>query len=359
MPGTANGWSVVPAPITDTPRGRERVLATPLAGGGRLLVSDDLERIGDVSESVLQAFGWTLALVLLFGVAGGLLLSRGLMARIDGIGRTAEAIIDGDLTRRAPVGRDDELGHLARTINRMLDRIEALMDSLKQVSNDIAHDLRTPLTRVRQRLESALTPADEAARTAAIEQAIAESDGLMATFEALLRISQVEAGARRSGFRKVDLGEVARTVVDAYAPSAEDQGAQLSLEGEGLEGEGRGGGAQIDGDRDLLVQMLANLIENALAHAGLAPAIQVRLWREGAAVQLAVRDDGPGVPRAARDRVLERFYRLENSRTTPGNGLGLSLVRAVTRLHGGALWLEDAAEGPVPGLCVRMSFPAG
>ncbi len=258
----------------------------------------------------------------------------------------AEAIIGGDMGRRIPVrGSDDDLDRLSATFNRMLDRIGMLMDSLRQVSSDIAHDLRTPLTRLRQRLEATRTLAAGDAR-AEIEGALGDVDAILDTFAALLRIAQIEGGARRAAFRPVDLTAVARTVVEAFAPSAEDTGQSLTLEPSGE--------LIIDGDRELLTQMLANLVENALRHAGVTARAVVATRSSGIDVVVVVRDDGPGVPEVERGRIFDRFYRLEHSRSTPGSGLGLALVAAIARLHDASLELDDAR----PGLEVRVRFRA-
>jgi signal transduction histidine kinase len=271
-------------------------------------------------------------------------LSRDVHRRLAAISGTAEAIIDGDLSRRVPVrGSSDDLDRLAETINRMLDRITTLMESLRQVSNDVAHDLRTPLTRLRQRLEAGL--AREAERGEAIEGALGDLDTILETFAALLRIAQVEGGARRAAFRATDLAQLAGTVVDAFAPSAEDARQTLRLEGEPA--------LTIDGDPELLTQMLVNLVENALRHAGEGAAIRVGVGRIQGAPVLWVADDGPGVPAAEREKLFDRFYRLEHSRSAPGSGLGLALVAAVARLHGAEVRLYDAQ----PGLEARVSFP--
>ena len=285
--------------------------------------------------------------VVVLGIAGGYGLSYGMHRRLAAMTGAAEAIIDGDLDRRIPVrGSDDDLDRLSVTFNRMLDRIGTLMDSLRQVSNDIAHDLRTPLTRLRQRLEASRTLMPLEARAEAVEGALSDVDAILDTFAALLRIAQIEGGARRAAFRPVDLSAVARTVVEAFAPSAEDAGRSLTLEADGE--------LMIDGDQELLTQMFANLVENALRHAGEGARIVVRTAAEGTDAVVTVRDNGPGVPEAERGRIFDRFYRLERSRSTPGSGLGLALVAAVARLHDAAVALDDAR----PGLEVRIRFRA-
>lgn len=340
---TPLGWTV----LRERPnREPVRILTVALPEGRRLLVGDDDKHIEVLNHALMASFGWTLLGVVILGVLGGYALSRDVHRRLAAISGTAEAIIDGDLARRVPVrGSDDDLDRLALTINRMLDRIAALMESLKQVSNDVAHDLRTPLTRLRQRLEAGL--ADPGERAQALEGGLADLDSILDTFAALLRIAQIEGGARRAAFRPCDLAAIARTVVEAFAPSAEESRQSLTLAVEGA--------PTIDGDAELLTQMLVNLVENALRHAGEDAHIQVRVSSgEGAAV-LSVTDDGPGVPEAEHARLFDRFYRLERSRSTPGSGLGLALVAAVARLHGAEVGLADAG----PGLSARVVFVGG
>ncbi|MGH6967083.1 MAG: sensor histidine kinase, partial [Phenylobacterium sp.] len=318
--------------------------AVALPGGYTLLVGDDEERIEALDGAVLRGFGWAFAGVVVLGVAGGYALSRDVHRRLAAISSTAEAIIDGDLARRVPVrGSDDDLDRLALTVNRMLDRISALMESLKQVSSDIAHDLRTPLTRLRNRLEAGLAEPHE--RTHALEAGLADLDAILETFAAILRIAQIESGARRAAFRSSDLSAIARTVVDAFAPSAEDERQSLTLSADGP--------VLVDGDPELLTQMLVNLVENALRHAGAAARIEVRASRTEGAALLSVSDNGPGVPAGERERLFDRFYRLERSRSTSGNGLGLALVAAVAKLHAADVRLLDAG----PGLEATVTFP--
>lgn len=343
----AMGWSS----LRRAEQGRSqslRLYSVGLPDGYKLLVGDDEERIEALDGAVLRGFGLALLGVVVLGVAGGYALSREVNRRIAAISGTAEAIIDGDLSRRAPVrGSDDDLDRLAMTINRMLDRIVALMESLKQVSNDIAHDMRTPLTRLRQKLEAGLAAPHTGAeaRDAALEGVLGDLDSILDTFAALLRIAQIEGGARRAAFRPCELAALAQTVTEAFAPSAEDQRQSLNLAIEGR--------AVVDGDAELLTQMLVNLVENALRHAGPDAAITVTVARTGRGANLSVRDDGPGVPEAERERLFDRFYRLERSRSTPGSGLGLALVAAVAKLHGAEVSLTPAQ----PGLEVRVSFP--
>jgi signal transduction histidine kinase len=344
--GTARapmGWSLVRGPHAQNGE-PIRVFAVALPDGYVLLVGDDEERIEVLDGAVLRGFGWAFAGVVVLGVLGGYALSRDVHRRLAAISSTAEAIIDGDLARRVPVrGSDDDLDRLALTINRMLDRISALMESLKQVSSDVAHDLRTPLTRLRNRLEAGLAAPQE--RAHALEAGLVDLDAILETFAAILRIAQIESGARRAAFRACDLAEIARTVTEAFAPSAEDDGQTLCVDAAGP--------TIVEGDAELLTQMLVNLVENALRHAGPGARIVVSVLRSEGAPVLSVCDNGPGVPSGERDRLFDRFYRLEASRSTPGSGLGLALVGAVARLHGADVRLLDAE----PGLEARARFP--
>jgi len=347
---TPLGWSELPTPqdarpVRDAPEAM-RVLTTVLPQGYLLVVGDDDERTEALQGTVLEGFAWAFAGVVLLGIVGGYGLSHDVHRRLAAMSGAAEAIIDGDLARRIPVrGSDDDLDRLAVTFNRMLDRIAALMESLRQVSGDIAHDLRTPLTRLRQRLEASRTLRTPRERAQAIAGALEDVDAILETFAGLLRIAQIEAGARRAAFRPVDLTALAQTVVEAFAPAAEDAGQRLELAADEP--------LTVEGDRELLVQMLVNLVENALRHAGGRARIRIRAARRGAAAVLVVSDDGPGVPADERQRIFDRFYRLETSRSTPGSGLGLALVAAVARLHGARVSLADAA----PGLEVTVAFP--
>jgi len=321
-----------------------RMFAVALPDGYKLLVGDDEERIEVLDGAVLRGFGLALVGVVVLGVFGGYALSGDVHRRLAAISGTAEAIIDGDLARRVPVrGSDDDLDRLALTFNRMLDRIAALMESLKQVSNDIAHDMRTPLTRLRQKLEAGLAAPRE--QGLALEGALSDLDSILDTFAALLRIAQIEGGARRAAFRPCDLAALAQTVTEAFAPSAEEVQQSLTLTVAAQ--------ASVDGDAELLTQMLVNLVENALRHAGPNARVEVKVARHGRAPSLSVSDNGPGVPESERERLFDRFYRLERNRSTPGSGLGLALVAAVAKLHGAEVSLLPAR----PGLEARVTFP--
>jgi signal transduction histidine kinase len=349
--GLKPGWTAIGVPQAsedgDRPE-KVRALVSDLGGGVLLAVGSDLRQIDELEEAIATAFLWTVGLAAVLGITGGTLLSRGFLRRVDAIARTAEAIIGGDLARRIPMhGTGDDLDRLARTLNRMLDRIELLMDSLRQVSSDVAHDLRTPLTRLYQRLEDAREHARSVTEyEAAIDAALGEAERLLETFSALLRIAQVEGASPRAGFRDVDLTAVTEAVCDAYRLDAEEAGHQLTA--------AIAPGVTVSGDQELLTQALANLVENALRHTPPGTSISVRLIGDGrTGALLSVEDDGPGVAAGDLPRLTDRFYRGERSRTTPGNGLGLSLVSVVAELHGAKLSL-DARE---PGLRVSLTFP--
>ena len=317
-----------------------------MSDGSFLMVGQDLYRIREVEEAVVQAFGWAFGVTILLGVAGGVVLSVGFLRRVDSINQTAQAIIAGNLANRVPTrGTDDELDRLARNLNEMLDRVQALMESLHQVSSDIAHDLRTPLSRLRQRLEETKARAHRAEDYAsAVDQAIADTDAILGTFSALLRIAQIEAGTRKAAFSTVDLSGVFRSIADAYTAVAEDQGQALvsSIEAD----------VQVHGDRELLTQMLANLVENTIRHTPAGTRIDLVLESTVDGPAGIVADTGPGIPPEFREKVFRRFFRLERSRSTAGNGLGLSLVAAVAELHGIGVTLADNE----PGLKVCLDF---
>ena len=316
-------------------------------GDRDLIVGRGLDRVEETTELLIDALTVSLSLTVVLALAGGLLFSRSTVRRIAVIGRTTEAIVAGDIARRIPVdGRNDELTGLARNINHMLDRIEALMAGLRQVSDDIAHDLRTPLGRLRQKLERAHREETtvDGCKTA-LAAALEEADALLETFGALLRIAQIEAGARKSRFTTVDLSALAGTIAEAYGDVAEAEGYRLATS--------IAPDITIHGDNDLLAQALANLLDNALTHTPPETEVSLRLHRDDEAISLIVADGGPGIPAAERERVLTRFYRLEQSRTTPGNGLGLAMVKAIADLHGAALALEDNT----PGLSIVLRFP--
>ena len=349
-PGLAPGWTTLDVPHASEDGGRPervRALVTGLSDGMLLVVGTDLRQIGDLEEAVATAFGWAVGLAALLGISGGLLLSRSFLRRVDAIGRTAEAIIAGDQSRRIPLrGTGDDLDRLANTLNRMLDRNARLIESLRQVSSDVAHDLRTPLARLYQGLEGARAHASSMAEyEAAVEAALLEAQSLLDTFAALLRIAQLEAHLSRAGFAPVDLTSLAETVVDAYRLDAEDAGHRLEA--------APAPPTVVQGDKELLTQAVANLVENALRHTPAGTRIAVEVGTGHAGPSLVVEDDGPGVTASDLPKLTQRFYRAEQSRTTPGNGLGLSLVNAVAELHGARLSLGTRN----PGFRTCLEFP--
>ncbi len=323
-----------------------------LPGGFRLLVGRDLEEREHIRQILAAPARWAVVVLVVMGVAGGVFAARRVLHRIDGMTATSDRIMAGDLSGRLPVaGSDDEFDRLASSLNAMLERIEALMVGLKHVSDNIAHDLKTPLTRLKNRAEEALRSArTESDYRAAIEATIEESDGLIRTFDALLMIARAEAGQAREHMTDFDAADIANSVVDLYEPLAEEQGLELKVDAAGP--------LPAHGNRELVSQALANLVDNAIKYgkpeaAGVAPEIVVRAEGEAGSIRFIVTDRGPGVPEADRVRVLDRFVRLEASRSRPGAGLGLSLAAAVARLHGGEIRLEDNA----PGLRVVLTLP--
>jgi len=352
------GWTETIYRRLDEPEGTEHralVRVFQLPGGFRLLVGRDLEERERLHDIVLAAGRWSLAAIVILGLAGGFFVTRRVLKRVDAMTDTTRTIMDGDLTGRLPIaGTGDELDRLAGNLNAMLERIEALMHGLKEVSDNIAHDLKTPLTRLRNRCEEALRLAeDESQYRAALETTIEESDALISTFNALLMIARAESGQARDNMSDFDAAEIARGVGDLYEPLADDKGLVLKVEAPGS--------APVRGNRELVSQALANLVDNAIKYGrrdgaeanGADADIVVKAMGEGDRILLTVADAGPGIPEADRGRAIERFVRLEQSRSQPGSGLGLSLASAVARLHGGELKLEDNH----PGLRTVISLP--
>jgi signal transduction histidine kinase len=341
-------------------RGHEALVRVfQLPGGFRLLVGRDLDERQRLERIIASAGRWSAAVVVLIGLVGGVFVTRRVLRRVDAMTDKARTIMEGDLSGRLPVaGSNDELDRLAENLNAMLERIEALMHGLKEVSDNIAHDLKTPLTRLRNHSEEALrTARGEAAYREALEQTIEESDGLIRTFNALLMIARAEAGQSSESLAEFDAAEIAHGVGELYEPLAEEKGLTLTVEAETP--------APMVGNRELVTQALANLVDNAIkygaaaatAHGvnGAAPGIVVRAEGEGDKILFTVADRGPGIPESDRGRVTDRFVRLESSRTEPGSGLGLSLVAAVARLHGGELTFADNS----PGLKSIIALPRG
>jgi len=323
-----------------------------LPDGYLLFVGRDIEDRRKLEQIFASAFLWGVGLIAMIGVLGGMLIARVLLRRIGAVTDISQRIMDGDLSQRVPLsGTGDELDRLSSSLNAMLNRIEQLISSLREVSDNIAHDLKTPLTRMRNRIDTALREApDETAYRDTLIQTIEEADDLIRTFNALLSIARLEAGAQIEDFETFDMGVLAGDAVELYEPVAESEGIALSVQADGH--------ASVNANRQLLAQAAANLIDNAIKYARPGgcggAAITVTVERAGSQVRLIVADNGPGIPEDQRAHALKRFARLETSRSRPGSGLGLSLVAAVARLHGGEVTLEDNR----PGLRVVVTLPA-
>jgi hypothetical protein len=333
-----------------------RARAFYLQEGFYLLVGRDVQERREIENLITNSLIWAIGMTVALGLLGGLFMSRNMLARVDEINRSSRDIMDGDLSQRLPIaGTGDELDQLGLNLNAMLDQIEALMTGMRQVTDNVAHDLRSPLNRLRNRLEVTLmqeaSPEDY---KQALEKTIAEADSLLGTFNALLMIARAEAGSLRDSMTWVDLSASLRDAAELYEPVAEEKDLVIHIDVPG--------DMKIWGNRELLSQAVANLLDNAIKHglpqeAGDDRVITVSagpdLARPGRGIVLSVADHGPGIPAAERQHVLERFVRLEASRNTPGSGLGLSLVAAVARLHGGSIELDDNR----PGLRVTLHLP--
>jgi signal transduction histidine kinase len=344
---------------------RERLgigLSLSVAGGFTLVVARDIEDQRQLAASIGRLALISFGLLCALGVGAGILISRAMMARIETVTETSRRIMAGDLSRRIPLsGSGDELDRLAASLNAMLARIEELMAALREVSDNIAHDLKTPLNRLRNRAEAALRSSDTADYRDGLSRTIEEADELIKTFNALLLIARLEAGSAAESMAPVDLAAVIGDVAELYEPVAEEAGIKLAVAAPP--------GLCAVVNRELMSQSVANLVDNAikytaatgaLAAAGAAvppatapPEIGIALARAGDSVEIAVADRGPGIAAEDRERALQRFVRLEKSRSRPGAGLGLSLVAAVARMHGGTVRLEDNA----PGLKVVLAIP--
>jgi signal transduction histidine kinase len=328
-------------------RSLAKVQRFDLQGGFHLLVGRDVQVRARLSTLLTSALLWAILVVVAMASIGAYIV-RGLFRRtLANVSATATAIAAGDFSRRVRLsGRGDEFDQLAETINDMLDRITRLMDGVRQVSNAIAHDLRTPITRARGRLEEAVVHAStEAELRAAIERATADLDGIVAVFQALLRIAEIEAGSRRSAFASFDFAPVLAGVVELYEAVAEDRGLTVTLESPD--------GLPMHGDQALLQQAVANLVDNAVKFSPPGQSVSVLARPSPTGTDIVVTDHGPGIPPSDLDRATERFFRGEKARSTPGAGMGLALVQAVAQLHGGHLALEDAE----PGLRATLSVP--
>jgi signal transduction histidine kinase len=318
-----------------------------LPGGFHLLIGRDVQVRAQLRALLTDALLWAMLVVLAMASAGALVVRSLFRRALANVSATAAAIAGGDFTQRVKLsGRGDEFDQLADTINDMLDRMARLMEGVREVSNAIAHDLRTPITRARARLEDASVHAGTAEELrAAIERATADLDGIVAVFQGLLRIAEIEAGARRSAFATLDVVPLLAGVAELYGAVAEEKGIALSVRTPDR--------LPAFGDRELIQQAVANLVDNAVKFAPPGGAVTLSATATQAGVAVAVVDQGPGIPEADRARAAERFFRGESARNTPGSGLGLALVQAVAHLHGGSLRLSDAA----PGLVAILSLP--
>jgi signal transduction histidine kinase len=345
------GWITLNVPRPAGPDGvshQHPVVArgVRLSDGGYLLLGQDAFALDEVRELIARAFGVGGMATLTVALAGGFLVSRRLLRRLAVVGQASQEIMRGDLSRRLPArGTGDEFDQLIVGFNALLDRISTLMETMRQVTNDIAHDLRTPLTRMRTRLEEVRRrPRRVGEYEAAIDHSIADTEALLETFAALLRIAQIETIPDGDTFDTVDVSTLVATVVEVYEPLAEERDQSVV---------GHADSFTVDGDRELLIQMLGNLVENACKHTPAGTRIQVGAFQSNGSVTLWVQDNGPGIPQEECDKVFRPFYRLDSSRGTPGNGLGLNLVAAIADRHAGSVSLSDAA----PGVRVEVRIP--
>ena len=318
-----------------------------LRGGFHLLVGRDLHELGQIQGLILKALGSGLAVTILLAIAGAVIMSRGVLRRIEIINQASHAMVNGDLSRRIPTqGTGDDFDQLAENLNDMLTQIQLLMDDVRRVSDNIAHDLRTPLTRLLGRLDQLQTSELEAVDMRhETSLAMMEAQQLLETFNALLRIARIESHTIRETSPQCNLSDIARDALELYEPLSEERAQCMTWT---LPPE-----CELKGDRHLLFQCIANVLDNAVKYTPRGGVIDLTVTSEGTDLVITIADNGPGVPEAHRDAVLRRFFRLESSRTTPGDGLGLALVNAVVRRHGGKLLLQSNC----PGLKCRMTFP--
>jgi len=347
----ARGWTEFRAeqqPPDATSRPLLRAMLETFPNGERLLVGSDISDLDRFTDRIKIAVILGIALIFVLAGVASILVTRRTVGRIESINATSRAIMQSGLDKRIPLrGTHDEWDRVAENLNQMLDRIETLMGEVKQVSDNVAHDLRTPLTRMRGRLEKAYhSPRIGADDQSLIGDTIADLDAVLRIFSSLTRIAQIEAQARKGAFRTVNLVEITSEVVELYDAAAEQDGTRLTVAGDRE--------VLVSGDRDLIFDAIANLVDNAIKHGRAGGEVVVANETIDGQPVVSIADDGPGIPADQCEHVFKRFYRLEQSRYTPGNGLGLSLVAAVARLHGARIELLDNA----PGLKLRLWFAA-
>ncbi|MET4896645.1 ATP-binding protein [Sphingomonadaceae bacterium jetA1] len=336
-----------PVDVDNSERGPFRLMALRTPDGETLLVGRDISLLYDLRHTLLETLIVSGVLILLCVTAAAIWFSLAPLRRVRALQRASREIAAGDFSVRMPIaGRHDELDQFAATMNATVEEVGRVVAQVKGVTDAIAHDLRTPLTRVRATLNTLRHHPDDAAEVATgIARATADLDLVLERFAALLRISELEAGRRRAGFRTLDLGRLARQLCELYEPLAEDRGISLSVAASPL---------SIEGDEKLLFEALSNLIDNALKFGHTGGQVRIATWRDATGAGIEVRDDGPGIPEGERDAVLRRFYRGSEIQGVPGSGLGLSVVVAILHLHGFSLHLSDAR----PGLAVRIDTRA-
>jgi signal transduction histidine kinase len=357
LPPDETGWVEFPLEVEKGPTKEHhvaRAFYTDLAGDFQLIVGRDVEALRQFASIIRSTIYYALVIAVVLGVGGGLLMSRNFLKRIDAITEASRTIMAGNMAGRMPVkGSNDELDRLALALNQMLDQIESLMAAMKEVSSNVAHDLKTPLTRIKAGVEAALRSGSPGEYRAALERTVDESDRLLATFNALLSIARAEAGQSRAGLELIDAAAIIADVAELYEPMVEEQNGRLES--------AASLGLNVLGDRQLLAQALINLVDNALkygAEPGKSPQIKISGTVEYGKVVISVGDHGEGIAPEHRGRVTERFVRLDQSRSQPGNGLGLSLVSGVMKLHQGQLVLEDNQPGLLAKLVLPLHQPA-
>jgi signal transduction histidine kinase len=343
-----DGWSERPGSEFGIPGDYTYRIFAGHVGSNRLVVGTNNEETGELREIVFISFGWASIVVIALAIGGGAFIASRAQRRLDAVRDTMGRVSHGELAARIPLlGKGDDIDFLSRDINIALERLSAAVESMRQVSSDIAHDLKTPLNHLKITLEEAkLKEAAGQPFDGMLESALAEADQINQTFEALLRIAQIEAGTRKSRFAEVNLTEIYASLAEVYRDVAEDAGRELICDFDAR------GEHLISGDKELLTQMYANLIENAIRHCPTGTVIRLANEAKDDSIVTSVKDNGPGIPEEEREKVFRRLYRLEKSRTSPGTGLGLGLVKAVADLHAAEIHLEDAH----PGLRVVIAF---